>query len=144
MATNEIYRYGDWLTVPVPDDAAVGDPVVWGGGAGIPGVIQVMYVPERPEIPGYEALPVATGFNESGEAIDPNLIPEGTVFGSVAFRGVWAFEIEGGDTVEIGAPVYFTDGELSLTAGGVLYGHVHNRGTDGRLHVRLAAVSVGA
>lgn len=144
MATNEIYRYGDWLTVPVSEDAAVGDPVVWGEAPGIPGVIQVMYVPERPEIPGYEAYPVMTGFNESGADIAEGLLPEGTVFGSVAFRGVWTFEIEGAEDVELGAAVYYEDGELSLTAGGVFFGHVHNRGTDGRLHVRLAAVSVGA
>ena len=143
MATNEIFRYGDWLTVPVPEDAEVGDAVVWGDVAPIPGVIQVMYGPERPEIPGYEAYPVFTGFNESGADIDPTLMPTGSVFGSVAFRGVWAFEIEGADTATLGDAVYYNDG-LTLASGGVLYGHVQNRGTDGRLHVRLAAVSVGA
>lgn len=144
MATNEIFRYGDWLPVPVPEDAEVGDPVVWGDEAPIPGVIQVMYQPERPEIPGYEAYPVFTGFNESGADIDPGLMPADSVFGSVAFRGVWAFEIEGAEGATLGDAVYFNGGELTLASGGVLYGHVHNRGTDGRLHVRLAAVSVGS
>lgn len=141
MATNEIYRYGDWLTVPVPDDAQVGDPIAWGTSTPVPGVIQVMYVPERPEIPGYEAYPVMTGFNESGAAIDPTLMPDGSVFASVAFCGVWAFEVANAEDVTIGDPVYLGDGALSTideAVDSMLYGHVHNRGTDGRLHVRLA------
>jgi len=141
MATNEIKKYGDWLTVPVPADAEAGDPVVFGEGAGIPGVIQVMYQEELPDLPGYITIPRVPNGNEDGSAIDDGLLPADTVFGSVAFRGVWAFEIEDADTVTLGAAVYFEDGDLSLTAGGVLYGHVTNRGTDGRLHVRLAAVS---
>lgn len=143
MATNEIKRYGDWLTVPVPDDAESGEPILFGEGAGIPGVIQEMYRPELPDIPGYITLPRVPNGNEDGSAIDEDLMPEDSVFGSVAFRGVWAFEIDGGDTVTLGAAVYITGARaLTLTAGGnTLFGHVTNRGTDGRLHVRLAAVS---
>lgn len=141
MATNEIKKYGDWLTVPVPAAAEAGDPVIFGEGTGIPGVIQVKKQDELPDLPGYITIPRVPNGNEDGTAIADGLMPEGTVFGSVAFRGVWAFEIEGADTVTLGAAVYFDGGELSLTAGGVQFGHVTNRGTDGRLHVRLAAVS---
>lgn len=141
MATNEIKKYGDWLTVPVPADAVAGDPIVFGEGTGIPGVIQVMYQEDLPDLPGYITIPRVPNGNEDGTAIDEALMPADTVFGSVAFRGVWAFEIEGADTVALGAAVYFGAGALSLAAGGVQFGHVTNRGTDGRLHVRLAAVS---
>lgn len=146
MATNEIYRLGDYLTVPVPADALPGDPVVWGDA--IPGVIHALYKPELPEVPGYIRVPTVPNGNESGEAVDPTVVevPADTVFGSVAFRGVWAFDL--GDTVPtIGDPVYFTAGSgaaagtLSLTGpGDGIYGHVHNVGHDGNVHVRLAAV----
>lgn len=139
MATNEINKYGDWLTVPVPEDAVSGDPVLFAGS--VPGVVQVAYEAEREEIPGYEALPPQSGFNESGSAIG-DLMPSDMKFASVAFRGVWAFEISGGSDATIGDTVYYSDGELTLSSGGgdnSAYGHVINRGTDGRLHVRLAA-----
>lgn len=143
MATNEINKYGDWLTVPVSEDAVSGDPVLFAGS--IPGVVQVAYEDERPEIPGYEALPTQTGFNESGAAIG-GLMPDGMKFASVAFRGVWAFEIDGAGDATIGDAVHYSDGELSLSGGegSSAFGHVINRGTDGRLHVRLAAVANGA
>jgi hypothetical protein len=145
MATNEIHRYGHWLTVPVPADAEAGDPVVFG--EAIPGVVQVAYKPERPEVPGYIALPRIPNGNESGEALDEDLMPEDSVFGSVAFLGVWAFDL-GDVTPTIGDPVYFTAGTgtavgtLGLTAGGAdgVYGHVTNMGHDGNVHVRLASV----
>lgn len=138
MATNEINKYGDWLTVPVPEDATSGDPVLFAGS--VPGVVQVAYEPDREDIPGYEALPTQTGFNESGAAIG-DLMPSGMKFASVAFRGVWAFEITGSGDATIGDAVYYSGGELSLSGGegAGAFGHVINRGTDGRLHVRLAA-----
>lgn len=145
MATNEIHRYGHWLTVPVPADAESNDPVVFGGA--IPGVVQEVYKPERPAVPGYVALPRIPNGNEDGSDIDPDLMPADSVFGSVAFLGVWAFDL-GDVTPEIGSPVYFTEGTggapgtLSLTAGGAdgIYGHVTNLGHDGNVHVRLASV----
>lgn len=141
MATNEIHKYGDWLTVPVPEDAEAGDPIIFGDAPGIPGVIQVMYQPELPELPGYIAIPRVPNGNESGEDIDDDLMPADSVFGSVAFRGVWAFEIDGADTATIGDAVYLSGDTLALGSGDALFGHVTNRATDGRLHVRLAAVS---
>lgn len=141
MATNEINRYGYWLSVPVREDAESGSPIVFGSR---PGVVQNIHKPEREPIPGYVALPPQSGFNLSGERLDDdNLLPEGTVFASVAFVGVWAFEIEGADTVTLGDAVYYNtaDDTLSLGSGDVLYGHVVNRGTDGRLHVLLAGVT---
>lgn len=145
MATNEIYKYGDWLTVPVPSDAVPGDPVVWGGA--IPGVVQVLFKPELPPLAGYIAVPQVPNGNESGEAINSDHLPADTVFGSVSFTGVWAFDIdEDTSTVAIGDPVFFTAG--AGTAAGTLsfagpgdgiYGHVHNRDYNGNVHVRLAA-----
>jgi len=139
MATNEINKYGHWLSVPVRDDAQSGDPVVFGGR---PGVVQVAYTPEREPIPGYVALPAQSGFNLSGQELEnQDMLPEGTKFASVAFIGVWAFEIEG-DSVTFGDAVYYDGGTdtLSLT-GDTLFGHVVNRGTDGRLHVLLASTT---
>ena len=137
MATNEIHKYGDWLPVPVPADAEVGNPIIFGDAPGIPGVIQVMYQasPTRRVIT-IRACPTATPWHD-----DPTLMPADSVFGSVAFRGVWAFEIDGADTATIGDAVYLSGDTLALGAGDALFGHVTNRATDGRLHVRLAAVS---
>lgn len=141
MATNEIHKYGDWLTVPVPADAEAGDPVIFGDAPGIPGVIQVMYQAELPDLPGYITIPRVPNGNTTGEDIDPTLMPADSVFGSIAFRGVWAFEIAGADTATIGDAVYLSGDTLALGAGDAFFGHVTNRATDGRLHVRLAAVS---
>lgn len=148
MATNEIYKYGDWLTVPVPADALPGDPVVFGTGTLIPGVIEVLFKPELPELAGYVRIPQVPNGNEDGTAVDTSIVevPADTVFGSVAFRGVWAFDL-GEDVPTIGDPVYFTAGAgtaagtLSLTGpGDGVWGHVHNVGHDGNVHVRLAPV----
>ncbi len=141
MATNEIHKYGDWLTVPVPEDAVAGDPIIFGDAPGIPGVIQVKYEEELPDLPGYIAIPRVPNGNETGDDIDDGLRPDDMVFGSVAFRGVWAFEIDGADSATIGDAVYLSGDTLALGSGDALYGHVTNRATDGRLHVRLAAVS---
>lgn len=141
MATNEINKDGWYLSVPVPETKNVGDPVVVGGS---PAVIQNMYKPEREPIPGYAAFPQLNGFNLDGSELPTGLMPPNTVFASVAYKGVWAFEITGADTVTLLDPVYYNAGELTLTAGGELFGHVVNRGTDGRLHVRLASVATGA
>lgn len=145
MATNEIYKYGHWLTVPVPSDAVPGTPVVWGGA--IPGVVQALFKPELPEVAGYIRVPNVPNGNESGEAIDEALLPDDSVFGSVAFVGVWAFDLGDASAAAIGDPVYFTAGSgatpgtLSLAAGGAdgIYGHVHNLDYNGNVHVRLAA-----
>ena len=102
---------------------------------------QVMYQAELPDLPGYITIPRVPNGNTTGEDIDPTLMPADSVFGSVAFRGVWAFEIAGADTATIGDAVYLSGDTLALGAGDALFGHVTNRATDGRLHVRLAAVS---
>lgn len=138
MATNEIHKYGHWLTIPVPVDLTPGSAYLFGGDT--PCVIQVIHQAERPEIPGYEALPVMSGGNEDTSKIDPALIPDGGapedyVFASVAFLGVWAFEIE--DDLAIGDEVGANaDGTVSAGTG---FGRVTNRGLDGRYHVRLAS-----
>lgn len=141
MATNEIHKYGHWLTLPVNEDAQPGDPVVFGGK---PGVVHVIYQPQLPEIEGYVARPVLTGGNESGADIDATLLPAGTVFASVALIGVWAFAVDEDTTtvLEIGTPVYYNaagnGGRGTVESSGtVAYGLVTNRGTDGRHHVLL-------
>lgn len=145
MATNEIYKYGHWLTVPVPTDAVPGDPVLWGDA--IPGVIQVLHKAELPDLPGYITVPQVPNGNESGEAIDPALMPADSVFGSVAFIGVWAFDLGDASAVTIGDPVFVTQAvgtaaaTLSLAGpGDGIFGHVHNVDYNGNVHVRLAAV----
>lgn len=136
MATNEIHKYGHWLSIPVPADLYNGAAYLFGGDT--PCVIQQIHTPERPPIPGYQALPEASGGNEDASQIDPGLIdgdPEDYVFASVAFLGVWAFEIEGELTIgeEVTANA---DGTVSAGEG---FGRVVNRGLDGRYHVRLAS-----
>lgn len=143
MATNEIHKWGHWLTLPVNEDARSGDPVVF---AGNPGVVQVIYRDQLPEIEGYVARPMQTGGNESGTDIDASLLPDGTVFASVALVGVWAFSVDEDDetVLEIGTAVYYDSsgnggrGTVVTTASGNdAYGVVTNRGTDGRHHVLL-------
>lgn len=143
MATNEINKHGEWLTLPVNESARSGDPVVFGGK---PGVVHVIYQDERAEMEGYVARPVMVGGNASGSDIDQTLLPDSSVFASVALKGVWAFSVdEDDDTVlEIGTAVYY-DASGNSGRGTVVttstdndaYGLVVNRGTDGRHHVLL-------
>lgn len=142
MATNEIHKYGHWLTLPVSDAKQSGDPVVFGGK---PGVVQVIHQEEREPIPGYVALSTQSGGNEDGSEIDSDLLPENTVFASVALIGVWAFELGGDSDPSLGDTVYYNAagndgrGQVTTDASGdnPVYGIVTNRGTDGRFHVLL-------
>lgn len=138
MALNEVHKYGHWLTIPI-DQSSITH--VAGNGymfADEPVVIQVIHQAERPELEGYVALPPTSGGNEDASNINPDLIstdPETTVFASVAFLGVWAFESDAALT--IGATVALDAADPSKVVAGTGFGVVTNRGLDGRYHIRI-------
>lgn len=126
MATNEIFRHGDFVSLPVPDGTKSGDPVRVGG---LNAVAQtdkaVVHTPD--EIQGYPY----DGGNPIGNA-------------SCALDGAWEFQVD--FAVEnVGDPVYIVTASNDLvdtdnSGANPLYGHAltTKSATTGPLTVRLA------
>ena len=136
MATNEVYKYSDWIPLPVdPADLLVvpGDPVKVNG---LVGVAQVV---------GGHTNTYTIGSMTVTET-DPISSSLEDGYMSVALTGAFAFEVTGADeNTEMGTPVYFTVGNSSTSStlttssgAGLGFGHIVNRTTDGRFVVRLA------
>lgn len=135
MATNEIYKYSDWIPLPIdPSDLLVvnGDPVKVNG---LVGVAQVV---------GGAELTYTIGTMTVTHAEGSSSLEDGYM--SVALTGAFAFAVTGANgSTEMGTPVYFTVGDtdtsstLTVTSGaGLGFGHIVNRTSDGRFVVRLA------
>lgn len=138
MATNEIFKHSNWISLPVQTGTVSGDPVLVGVAAGgMVGVAQTTegenYGTTEPYTPPvWGTVPGSTGFNEAGYA-------------SVALTGAWAFDIDGGTDLSVGDTVNIdvdggTDGRsiLVTTGGDAVFGHVINWTTDGRTVVRIS------
>ena len=144
MATNEIFKEADYLSLPVPAGTVSGDPVLIGDAAtGLVGVAQTTegenYGTSTPYVPPvWNQVPGSTGFNEAGYA-------------SIALKGAFAFEITGGEALTPGTPVNISVGtgengrnELVATGGTARFGHVVNHTSDGRVVVRIANPAAAA
>lgn len=138
MATNEIYKDANYLSLPVPAGTMSGDPVLVGELVGVAqtseGDNSYTSVPVRRQIgdPAWNTMPASTGGNETGYA-------------SVALIGAFAFEIEGGDALTHGTAVGISVGTgpdgrnvLVTGAGDARFGHVVGHTSDGRVVVRIA------
>jgi hypothetical protein len=137
MALNEIFKYSDFISLPVPEGTVSGDPVMVGGLFGVAQTTEgensgateggMVFVP-----PVFGQVPGSTGFNEAG-------------FVSVALVGAWAFDIEGGLDLDAGDAVDIsigtgTDGRNELVVGGAgdtRFGWVVNWTSDERTVVRI-------
>lgn len=143
MATNEIYRDANHLSLPVDTGTVSGDPVLIGGVGGLCGVAQTTegenYGTTEPYTPTtWGTVPGSTGFNEAGYA-------------SIALVGAFAFDIDGGTDLSVGDVVNIdndggTDGRAALvTSGGdAAFGHVINWTSGGRTVVRIANPATAA
>lgn len=134
MATNEIFKEANYLSLPVPAGTVSGDPVQIGELVGVAQTTEgenvgtsMVYTPEV-----WGQIPTSTGFNEAG-------------FASIALKGAFAFEIEGGEDLEHGVAVGISlgtgeDGRNVLVtgAGDGRFGHVVGHTSDGRVVVRIA------
>lgn len=125
MAKNEVFRYGDHLSLPVPAGTVSGDPVVVGT---LPGVAQT----DRP-VTG--ANPTFGGGNPEGQA-------------SVWLDGVHKLRVDGAVTT-VGQSVYYvgdgTTRNTTLTttaAGNTLFGQAleTKTATAAEISVRVARV----
>lgn len=134
MATNEIYKFSQWIPLPIPADAADstnGDPILVGG---LVGVIQVV---------GGATLTYTVGVTTVTTVESSTSLEEG--WASVALCGAWAFEIDGTDTADVGDAVYITQGaggaaatlSYSSVGAGMRFGYLVNTTTDGRAIVRI-------
>lgn len=136
MATNEIYKYSDWIALPKdPADLLVvsGDPVRVNG---LMGVAQVV---------AGETLTYTIGSMTVTET-DPisSSLEDGWM--SVALVGAFAFAVTGADAnTEMGTAVYFVVGDTTNSStlstavvAGTGFGHIVGRTSDDRFIVRLA------
>ncbi len=133
MATNEIFKDANYLSLPVPEGTVSGDPVLVGELVGVAQPTEgENYGTSAPFVPPvWGTVPPSTGFNEAGYA-------------SVALIGAFAFEIEGGEALTPGTAVGISvgtgpDGRNVLVAGAgdARFGHVVNHTSDGRVVVRI-------
>src|SRR5690606_13827107 len=94
MATNEIFKDANYLSLPVPEGTVSGDPVLVGELVGVAQTTEgENYGTSGPfTSPVWGTVPPSTGFNEAGYA-------------SVALVGAFAFEIEGGEELTPGTAV---------------------------------------
>lgn len=135
MATNEIYKFSDWIPLPVPANTQVlsGDPVKVGG---LVGVAQAVGGQGSTYTIG--SLTV-TDTSQNATSLEPGWM-------SVALIGAYAFAVTGASgATAMGTPVYLVAGDVdssntlttAVTAGNG-FGHIINRTTDGLYVVRLS------
>lgn len=143
MATNEVYKYSDWIPLPLSEDAAdtvAGDPVLVGGLVGVAqavgGVTITVSSDSSPTLSRGGGMTIS--YTESSTSLEPG-------YASVALVGAWAFEIDDTDTADVGDAVYITQGvggdaaTLSYVSGGadMRFGYLINTTSDGRAIVRI-------
>lgn len=135
MATNEIYKFSDWIPLPVPADLKVvsGDPVKVGG---LVGVAQAV---------GGEGVTYTIGsMTITDTSQNATSLEDGYM--SVALTGAYAFPVTGASSsTAMGTAVYYTAGDSdtssTLTTSSTAnlgFGHIINRTTDGLYIVRIA------
>lgn len=112
MARNEVYKVGNFVSLPVPVGTKSGEPVRVGN---LNGVAQV------DEPTAYLAAQLTPAYNES---------PSGNKagFASVALEGAFAIPVATTTTLAVGAPVYIITASRTLTttdnsAANPLFGH---------------------
>lgn len=135
MATNEIFKFSDWIPLPVPANTQVlsGDPVKVGG---LVGVAQAVGGQGSTYTIG--SLTV-TDTSQNATSLEPGWM-------SVALIGAFAFPVTGATgSTAMGTPVYIVAGDsdtsnsltTSVTAN-TGFGHIINRTSDGLYIVRIA------
>lgn len=105
MAKNQVFKFVDVLSVPVPEGTKSGDPVVLDADAGLVGVAE-------------------TDRGEAGTATGPNLVSSISTYNggnlngyaSVSFKGAYALEVTG-DLAPLDAVYINSSGALTATAG---------------------------
>lgn len=148
MATNEVYKFSDWIPLPLDEnatDTVAGDPVLVGGIVGVAqavgGVTITVTTDSSPTLSKGGGMTLS--YVESSTSLEPG-------YASVALVGAWAFEIAGTVSASIGDAVYITQGvggaaaTLTYTSVGadMRFGYLINRTSDGRAIVRIDGGSV--
>lgn len=137
MATNEIFKYSQWIPLPVVEGTVNNSPVLVGELVGV--AQEVGGLSQTWSIGGTALAPVpnlSVTYAPASNHLEPG-------WASVALVGAFAFEIEGSEDAEAGDPVYITQGTggapatLSYASGDRRFGHHINLNTDGRAVVRI-------
>lgn len=101
MAKNQVFKYVDTLSVPVPEGTVSGDPVVLNAGIGLVGVAETDAGPA-------EGTPVTGDTRYSGGNVNG--------YASVSLKGAYRLEVTG--ALNPLDPVYINgSGDLTATAG---------------------------
>lgn len=135
MATNEIFKFSDWIPLPVTANVKTvsGDPVKVGG---LVGVAQAV---------GGEGVTYTIGsMTVTDTSQNSTSLEDGWM--SVALIGAFAFPVTGASgSTAMGTPVYFAVGNSTTSStlttsstANLGFGHIINRTSDGLYVVRLA------
>jgi hypothetical protein len=105
MATNEVFKNADYLSLPVPTGTLAGSPVKIGGLNGVTQTSEATVI-VPPMFPNYTG-PASPSGNEAGYA-------------SVALKGAFNLPFASGvGAVAVGDPIYITSGNvLNITSSG--------------------------
>lgn len=131
MATNEVYKYSQWIPLPVVEGTVNGSPVLVGDG--LVGVAQEVGGLTQTWSIGGMTLDPQPNFTVTQLPASNHLEPG---YASVALVGAFALEVEGATLEDVGSAVYITQGTggaaatLSLTGGDYQFGHVVNMTSD--------------
>lgn len=112
MAKNQVFKYVDTLSLPVPEGTLSGEPVVINAAAGLVGVAET----DRATASGWAVA----------NYDDPYAGGNGEGYASVSLKGAYSIPVTGALTV--GQPVYIAaDRTLTATAGtNVRFGWAYN------------------
>jgi hypothetical protein len=138
MATNEVYKYSQWIPLPVVEGTVNGSPVLVGDG--LVGVAQEVGGLTQTWSIGGTALEPQPNLTVSYVPASNHLEPG---YASVALVGAWALDVEGATLENVGDAVFITQGTggapatLSLGSGDYRFGFLINMTTDGRAVVRI-------
>ena len=135
MSTNEIYKFSDWIPLPVTANLKTlpGDPVKVGG---LVGVAQA--------VGGLGSTYTVGSLTVTDTSQNSTSLEAGWM--SVALIGAFAFPVTGASgSTAMGTPVFFTAGNSTTSStlttsssANLGFGHIINRTTDGLYVVRLA------
>lgn len=138
MATNEVYKYSQWISLPVVEGTVNGSPVLVGDG--LVGVAQEVGGLTQTWSIGGMALAPQPNLTVTQVPASNHLEPG---YASVALVGAFALEVEGATLEDVGSAVYITQGTggaaatLSMASGDYRFGFIVNVIPDGRAVVRI-------
>lgn len=142
MATNEIYKFGHWLNLPLPlrgsDPAVNADPTINGDPVKIGSIVGFAQEVGGKAVTYSIGSMTVTQSRNTANSLEPG-------WASVALVGVFAFPVTGWDATLMGSgtPVFIvpavgsTRASLTTTDNGNPFGHIVGQSSDGVPYVNI-------